>query len=429
MLTRILAPASLLSTLASTAFGLDVLSVDGSGGPGAFTTIQAAVDVAQDGDVILVDSGIYGSFSVDGKALDIAARPSAAPSIDGRIEISGLPASGRVLLSGLSVFSLLDGNPANDGPALTVSNCAGRVRLQTCTFAGADNVFQPQDCQGIGGLDGRTGLELHNSQTVILSRCTVSGGNGVSHIIGLLCAETTPGGEGGDGIASTNTNLVLFSCSVVGGLGGLGGSGGDGGNGVSAQNSNVFVASTNIQGGGGGFGFDFVAGFGSGGDGGDGIEAPGGSITIGSSFVFGANGGGSGLSSPGEDGQSLVAGQVTTLESETRVLDTPWAVFDNEALTLSISGEAGDLALLLIGTADIAQAALPFEGLVAVGQPLVLPLGTVGDNGLLVTSVSAGPNPVGVEARTYPLQAAVITTDLAVLIGTSRHATIVSNGL
>ena len=46
--------------------------VDDNGGPGTdFTTLQAAVDAAADGDVILVHAGEYLSATIDGKGLSL----------------------------------------------------------------------------------------------------------------------------------------------------------------------------------------------------------------------------------------------------------------------------------------------------------------------------------------------------------------------
>ena len=61
-----LAPLSLIAFAAVP--NADLLRV----GPGEiFTTIQAAVDAASDGDLILVEPGSYPEFRVDGKDLSI----------------------------------------------------------------------------------------------------------------------------------------------------------------------------------------------------------------------------------------------------------------------------------------------------------------------------------------------------------------------
>ena len=63
----------------SPAFAADVHTVAPTPGAADFTTIQAAVDAALDGDTVLVRSATsYAAFTLDGKGLSIVADSAAA---------------------------------------------------------------------------------------------------------------------------------------------------------------------------------------------------------------------------------------------------------------------------------------------------------------------------------------------------------------
>jgi pectin methylesterase-like acyl-CoA thioesterase len=67
-------PDAPLALALSAAALADVHVVDASGG-GDFTTLQAAVNAAADGDTLLVRSGSYDGFLLTGKGLSIVAEP------------------------------------------------------------------------------------------------------------------------------------------------------------------------------------------------------------------------------------------------------------------------------------------------------------------------------------------------------------------
>jgi hypothetical protein len=48
------------------------------GQPGSYATIQAAVNAAVDGDVLIVDAGTYAGFTIDGKGIAIVASPGSS---------------------------------------------------------------------------------------------------------------------------------------------------------------------------------------------------------------------------------------------------------------------------------------------------------------------------------------------------------------
>src|SRR5690349_12074484 len=71
-------------------------------GPGLVpSNIQSAVDSAVDGDVILVETGVYPSFVIRNQELTVVANTGADVKIDGAIRVGGLASTRTVVLSGL----------------------------------------------------------------------------------------------------------------------------------------------------------------------------------------------------------------------------------------------------------------------------------------------------------------------------------------
>ena len=113
-----------------------------SGTGAAFSDIQAAIDAAQPGDVVVVLAGSYGPFQLAkplhvigaGSALvDVQAAPN-APAI----EVLGIPAGADALVSGMRVFGQLAFTPPLPVPQqVTVSGCDGPVYLQDLAWGNA----------------------------------------------------------------------------------------------------------------------------------------------------------------------------------------------------------------------------------------------------------------------------------------------------
>src|SRR6187549_2477204 len=109
-------------------------------GRGDQLTIAAAVAAASDGDLVLVRSGTYAGFVVDDKALVIAIDVGALVTIEGTIAVEHLSAGKTVVLADLVVHG--PASAQGSGPALTLSNDAGRVRVEGCELDGG---------RGLGG--------------------------------------------------------------------------------------------------------------------------------------------------------------------------------------------------------------------------------------------------------------------------------------
>ncbi len=187
----------LLAVTATTARA-DVLVVDALGG-GDYTDLQAAVLAANSGDTLLVRSGDYGPFTIDAKALDIAAYEGATVRALGVSAVQSLVSGQEVVLSGLE---LLPGPGQLGGTILSLAANAGRVRLVDCTIFGVDGPSQNQD----GGM----ACSISGSVDVGLFHCRIRGGAGGE---GFFCNSTT----GGLSLDVFQSQVDLYGTTIEGG--------------------------------------------------------------------------------------------------------------------------------------------------------------------------------------------------------------------
>jgi hypothetical protein len=209
----------------------DTWFVDDNGGPGVdFTSIQAAIEAAADGDVIHVAPGNYGPIKLIGaKSLSILGSPGAKTSAASPNGIGLLPADKTLLLSqlefnGLNLMNnqgtivlhdLLLPNSASfssinlcadvrlydvDSNAIGLSVGNGsRLELVECDLNGKD-VQEP----GWPQPAGEPGLFLYFSSRAHVYRSRVRGGDGGDDWeFGII------GGSGGTGIRVSGSRLLL----------------------------------------------------------------------------------------------------------------------------------------------------------------------------------------------------------------------------
>ena len=248
---------------------------------GPHTTIQAAIDVSRDDDVILVKSGTYPSFAVRGKSLVIAEDVGHTVRINGPIRIGGIDGTRTVTLMGLENVA---GTTATITTAygLRVTNSSGLVFVQDCTLRAP--VIATTDVQVL--TQPRPALLVENSLSVVLSHCTVAGGPSVA---GQSPNYPTAGlpyisGVPSEGAYLANSGVSFFESTVTGGPavnGYIDGS--DGGHAIWSVGSALFLCRTSVIGGDGGngnclgYGCDVGA---AAGDGGHGVFAPSGTACI-----------------------------------------------------------------------------------------------------------------------------------------------------
>lgn len=260
-------------------------------------TIDAAVNFAADGDVIIVRPGdYYERLEVSGKGLWIVAQqPGGLTRITGGLEIEGVPVDSQFVLRDIEIAPVLGDLP------LRIQSSDGLVQLVNCRFIASDAPAQGLILRAAAVLDNARRVNAINSDFVAAIQANalagaapsggdpgvimresrlaawgseLRGGPGVSNLSSL----NRPPGVGGTAIVMDTSKLFLSSSTAIGGVGGangnlLGGDGADGGPGLTVDmNSEAFVVDSLVDGGAGGppasissaFGMDGVVATGAG---------------------------------------------------------------------------------------------------------------------------------------------------------------------
>lgn len=379
----------------------NVLVVDASGGA-AFTEISAAVAAAAAGDVVLVRSGTYVPFTVDGLSLTVAADLGANVRVDGGfpgaggVRVANLAPGQSVVLRGLRVSS------PGFSRALVVEDNQGSVLAEDCVFVG----------ETAGGFT-RDAVLIRNSGRATLVRCLALGGTGPS---------TTPF-HGGHGLVVESSSAAhLYDCTLQGGCGVffeplMVGDGGDGGR-VSGG-SFLYASGSLFQGGDGAHSslFCFPPDAGDGGAGLRLLGMPPHAELLATSTSGGLGGPGLGGCPSGADGMGLAVenGTAHVIPGVARQMSAAHPVREGQTLVFDFQGLAGDL--IVVGLSDGQQ---PFflpalEGtLVVTPAPLsTFVLGTLPAGGALTVNVTVPPV-TGVQSSLFFAQLAVVTPTMPI---------------
>ncbi|MBL8802066.1 MAG: hypothetical protein JNN27_08730 [Planctomycetes bacterium] len=350
----------------------------------AFGSLQQAIDVALDGETLLVGEGDYSAIRIDGRKLALLAAPGATPVVTGtsRVENVGLQRS--VVLAGIEFrgesFPGVAFTPGS--PALALESNAGGVWLLNCTLNGGDGAVGSSPSQ-LGA--GAAALEVRSSGRVALARCMLVGGDGGNHP--SPNPEDGLGGRGGAGIDAQNSTLALYSTTALGGAGGRAGTrGGDGGDGLSLVASGVYLGACTARGGKGGATLDFLVDDGA--NGGHGVEGDAASQTrIVDSLLQGGLAGSCPVCSiDGVDGSPTAGtGLVVPYAGSARVFTAERITGDRELWNVSVSGVPGDRVFLVDNDRPTLTAAQPVLGVTLVPPPpgALAQLGVIPASGVL----------------------------------------------
>ncbi|MFN0243154.1 MAG: hypothetical protein ACKVWV_09715 [Planctomycetota bacterium] len=390
--------------------------VDELGG-GDFLRIQPAVNAASDGDTILVKSGSYPGFEVIDKALTITGDLGANVLVEGSARVLDLSASRTVVIASLGCVGVSGGGLNEYG--FYAEDCAGSVRVERCTFVGADGtpahtdgtdgartvrcadvafrtidstgggghwayITEPPDPRGFGGM----GLLALDSTTSV-AQSILRGGDGMA---------TTPnsdmqdGGHGGDGLRVISPTLAASATTVLGG---------------------------SCIGGDGGAGMGLGIGFAYGGNGGNGVRVESGLVRR---LDVTSSGGAAGWSTfqnghwPSQDGapgQAQVGdpADFEDIAGDARAITARSPVREGDLLSLTFHGTPGDRVTLLVGLDARAQTWTPtWHAPLLVQAPgskakSIRPIGVVPVSGVLEVSLPVADLGFGIDARTLHLQA------------------------
>lgn len=375
---RCLASASLVALLAAP--GPSEVTILGK--PGVFITIQAAIDAASDGGVLLIETGHYPPFVIDGKGLSLVRVQAVQQdlTVDGSCTIANLPEGRTVLLLGLRILG--DENAPITTPALEVRESKGQVRLQGCFLRAGDDGYTS------GPPFAGAGILAVDSTKVLLTQCELDGGD-------AQFTWSEPPKPGGDALWSINCAVALFDCTLDGGSGSDASDpeGGKGGAGFRVDGYGIFASGCTITGGPGGGG-DFI-GCTFSGDGGDGLVLSGAHAELLDSTITGGPAGTYGPCGLGSPGDAIVnnGGSLSFQAGESRKLTGPVQTPDKSSPQFTLAGVPGDQVWLIRANRPGFQLFPLFHGLAAVPFPWKLtlaPLGTIGAGGTLIFNLPIG---------------------------------------
>jgi len=398
--------------LAASAQGQSVHVVAGDGS-GDFTQLYAAVNVAADGDVILVrpHTERYDFTIINGKALTIVGDGAVRPRLKDIIVLN-LPAGRNVTLRSLD----LEGRAQVPSfplplqkPGVHAKDDEGCVWLQDLVVLGGSGIPY------WGGYEiGWPGLWADGSDCIVVVDSTFTGGHGYWSIAGTAYA----GGEGG---VLDRSSVALHGSTFVGGEGGSGDVSypGTGGIGLESSGSVVFASGSLVSGGDTGLLGAFAPVVPSA----TGLFARDLSTVEHLATTFAAGGG---PAAPGTPLEIEAASTVEDLDDAHRALEVSAVVRELEAGLVSYSGEPGDLVLLRISSAPGWSFTLSLKGvqhLDAIAGELFL--GAAGPAGTLDVVFRAPPLPPGMEALTAFAQPFVAEADGSLRLGAPSSVLIV----
>lgn len=394
----------------------DLIVVDPGGG-GQFTTLAAAVQAASDGDVLRVKAGTYAGFDVFNKGLTISSEGPNFVVVAGGTRVVGLAAHKTVVLNGIHFRGTTTPLTAAATPGLSVLSSLGAVRIQDCIIEGA-NLPIATFCGD--ALEPWPGLIAEGSPQISLVDSLIRGGRGHTYPgypSPLDCYWLTAG-NGGPGLRSIHSSVVLHGCEIFGGLSGAGSYSGAGGAGVEASGTgSLTIIDSTVKGGNGQPNNDLLA------LGVDGVGATAMACLVpwyesGSTFASGWGGGGQ---------QPPIAGFAPTVwPARVRTLETPPLVTPGYLVYVSVLGAPGDVALLLVGGGP-AQVPLPLQSSVLALQVAdVLVLGPVDATGTVAVGATLGAMPPGT-AAVRSLQAVLVEPNGSFWLTNPRSLVLTAN--
>ncbi|MEM7307447.1 MAG: hypothetical protein AAF682_12290 [Planctomycetota bacterium] len=410
MLHRTPAPlcAIALLGLGALASAQTVWTVDESGG-GDFLDIQPAIDAAADGDVIVVEAGVYGPIHIDGKGLRLHATSTAMSIFNdppagvggSAVTIENLAADQSVVIDGINVFSFLLTSPSVvriercDGPvwihrAFVDAFGASALQVTASTSVVLDRAFFQTNLttpDATGTPQPGAGARIEDGSRVFAYDSSFRGSHGPFLIEGA--PAVTSAQDGGPGLHVIESEVRLTGGEAFGGSG------------------SSLLAGGCTSGGFGGAGAL--------------LSGAGGPPPVlrfsGTAFFGGAAGQAEPCAPPVQPGAAIEAGPGTVIDTQqsARIVDVQGALLiPGDPVPLLVDGQPGDLVVVLATLGPAPSVSLPTGfplgelDLHVTQTPLVPVFTATLTTSSLGASLTAPPLPPGIEVAVPALQTLVV---------------------
>lgn len=363
--------------------------------------VQAAVDAAAEGDILLVKPGAIdagSTITIDAKSLTLIA--DGGTVLLGQVIVQNLTAGQQVTLRGLTVgrpgatFSTLHAG------VIEVRDCSGSVWVEDCVATA------PPTSAGSFGVSftAMSGALVEDSAAVLFIRARLLGARGGAEQQSCVIPGYAPPSDGGEGLRATGSTITLHGGELTGGEGGHDVSGscpvgfiaGDGGPGMFVATSAVRVAGTSV------LGADKTL-----------LSAsPGPGLVVADAACAVSVRGATVLAGTGTPAAGDIVAPpdtVTTLPAPPRWLRVSSPVREGQPAQLSIHGQAGDLTAIFVGFTGAALFASAKQGTWALGSPFFGPL-LVATNPVgewMIPFTAGNLSPPSLLGQTYLLQLVV----------------------
>lgn len=365
--------------------------IAGNPSAGVFPNIHTALTVARPGDVLLVGTGTYNAFTIDGAGVWIFAMPGAQVSVKAPVVVRNVPAHESVVLSGLRTLPV----SYSGMNAIELRDNVGFVGIQSCQWI----------ADATSNASGHNGVDVSNCGRVAIVDSRADGGWGHK-------TSTCSAINGGMGLKSAGSVLAIYGSEFNGGAPNSSYRGGHGGFGIASLGDLLFAGGNLLTGHAGGNVSSCNGAFcpGEAGNGGDGLYATGSSLTLLPNEYFrGAGGDAPACGYAGIDGFALRTDvPAMTSDAPLRIVQTPLLQIDDVPQTFTAFGAPADRMSLVESRTPTWE-----YGAAAVGPWIALPgpgrsLGTVHASGSIAGALRPMPNAPGESVRKVTQQLVVV---------------------
>lgn len=344
---HLLATSALLAGLAA---GQTALTVNPADGSANFQSLDDAVVAAQDGDVLLCQGAWFedGLF-IDGKGISIVGAPGSSVFIEA-VFIIDVPAPKSVQLSGVTLLGQTN-----------IRGCSGGVVLEQLLMDEDNELFNQ-----------RSGIDIRRCDSVSITDCDFRFQTFRRNVLDSVCLDVR------------NSTVVLQSSNIIGRHGAMGEdgpgictdcctSGTDGAIGIrTVSESEIRIVDCLVMGGDGGV-------YNGSRPCGDGLDAPALEIDPNSNVVVVAS---------QVVSTAPSTGPITVSPDVLRTIDLPRSAPVGTTVSITVRGEPGDTAFVLVGPEQNAfPGSVEFGILQASPSNGRLRLGSIDATGLLTTDL------------------------------------------